>query len=160
MAKEKREMAAYSLLLLYYLIIAGMCDSATIGLLLGIAVGDIIVIFIYRVFGEKSMLYAHFFVALLAAMIPHIYSSGIYAWDIVILYATLTLIFAHFVLLRFSEYEKIHSITYMLYASSLLLAMVTVILLLYFPIHIGTVGIAALVLVMILLYYILSRPTP
>ena len=160
MAKEKREIVAYSLLLLYYLIIAGMCDSATIGLLLGIAVGDVIVISLYRAFGERALLYVHFFVALLAPMIPHMYSAGIYAWDIVILYSILALLFVHFLLLRFSGYKRIHGITFMLYSSSLLLSMVTVILILYFPVRVGTVGIAALVLVMILLYYFLSRPSP
>ena len=153
-----REFVAYLSLLLYFILLASLCSGSTINILLVTIFADTLVFFLYRFIEDEILLYLHIFVAMSMAMVPYLFRERIYLADIGFLYLALFPLFLHFVLLRFRSYEKIHTLTYLYYLSSLPLSFITIFLLLYFPMKLGVLALSFLILLLLGIYHFLSKP--
>ncbi len=147
---------SYLSLIIYFVIVLVFTSGGATLLVLGIAGGVFLLLYLHRLTSDDSFFYAYIFLAMLAVLVPLAYASKISTAHIAFMYGALLPLFYHFVIVRFGDYKKVHRITFISYLSAPILSFLSVYLLFYFPLNFGFYATVALIFIVVLLYYPLS----
>ena len=154
---EKWAKLAYLYLAIYYGAALAITPASVFVMSLILILISLFFVFLYIYIKDEILFYMYILFSIFVVVIPFAAMPSVNAMDLAVLYTLMAPLLLHIITVHFAPYGKIMKNTYIIYLSSLPLSL----LLAYMIIYLHSIGnayiIAALIVGVILLYYLLLR---